>query len=68
MEDADLHTLTAKIDLLIRRIEQLKTDQRILLANEQAWRLERAQLIEKNEMARQQVESMILRLKALEQN
>ncbi len=68
MDDADLHTLTAKIDLLIRRIEQLKTDQRVRLANEQAWRVERAQLIEKNEMALQQVQSMILRLKALEQN
>ncbi|MGV8841910.1 MAG: TIGR02449 family protein [Pseudomonas sp.] len=68
MEDTDLHTLTAKIDLLIRRIEELKTDQRVRLTNEQAWRAERAQLIEKNEMARQQVQSMILRLKALEQN
>jgi len=68
MEDTDLHTLAAKIDLLIRRIEQLKIDQRVRLANEQTWRVERAQLIEKNEMARQQVESMILRLKALEQN
>ncbi|SFP38529.1 TIGR02449 family protein [Pseudomonas borbori] len=68
MEDADLHALTTKLDLLIQRVEQLKARNRVLLANEQAWREERAHLIEKNEMARHKVESMISRLKALEQD
>ncbi|UVE17626.1 TIGR02449 family protein [Pseudomonas sp. LS44] len=68
MEDADLRALTAKLDLLIRRIEQLKVDNQLLRAGEQAWREERAHLIEKNEMARLKVESMISRLKALEQD
>lgn len=68
MEDADLHTLITKLDLLIQRIEQLKAQNRLLLDHEQAWREERAQLIEKNELARHKVESMISRLKALEQN
>lgn len=68
MEDADLHSLTAKLELLIQRVEQLKSHNRQLLGNEQAWREERSQLIEKNEMARVKVESMILRLKALEQD
>lgn len=68
MEDVDLRALTVKVDLLILRIEQLKAEQRRQRANEQAWRTERAHLIEKNEMARQQVESMISRLKALEQH
>ncbi|MCF5413746.1 TIGR02449 family protein, partial [Pseudomonas syringae] len=35
---------------------------------EKTWREERAQLIETNEIARQKVESMISRLKALEQD
>ncbi|MBQ1558278.1 MAG: TIGR02449 family protein, partial [Pseudomonas sp.] len=48
MEDADLHALTAKLELLIQRVEQLKAHNRLLLANEQAWREERAHLIEKN--------------------
>ena len=68
MEDADLQKLTAKFELLIQRLEQLKAHNRLLLANEKAWREERGQLIEKNELARQKVESMILRLKALEQD
>ncbi|MDV5863206.1 TIGR02449 family protein [Pseudomonas mendocina] len=68
MEDADLHALTAKLELLIQRVEQLKAHNRLLLANEQTWREERAHLIEKNELARHKVESMISRLKALEQD
>lgn len=68
MEDVDLQALAAKLDLLIQRVEQLKAHNRQLLANEKSWREERAQLIEKNEMARHKVESMISRLKALEQD
>ncbi|PJI48203.1 MAG: TIGR02449 family protein [Pseudomonas sp.] len=68
MEDADLHALIAKFDLLLQRLEQLKAENRLLRANEKNWREERAHLIEKNELARQKVEAMILRLKALEQD
>ncbi|MBA1273068.1 TIGR02449 family protein [Stutzerimonas azotifigens] len=68
MEDADLHLLTTKLELLIQRIEQLTAQNKALRAGEQAWREERAHLIEKNEMARLKVESMISRLKALEQD
>ena len=68
MEDADLQKLTAKFDQLIQRIEQLKAHNRLLLANEKGWRDERAHLIEKNDMARNKVESMITRLKALVQD
>ncbi len=68
MEDFDLQALTTKLDLLIQRVEQLKAQNRQLLTSEKAWREERAHLIEKNEMARHKVESMISRLKALEQD
>ncbi|WP_437879454.1 TIGR02449 family protein [Pseudomonas sp. LRF_L74] len=68
MEDAELQALTRKLELLIQRVEQLKSHNRDLLASERAWREERAQLIEKNELARHKVESMISRLKALEQD
>ena len=68
MEDADLHALIAKVDLLLQRLEQLKAENRLLRANEKSWREERAHLIEKNDLARQKVEAMILRLKALEQD
>ena len=68
MEDAELQALSRKLELLIQRVEQLKTQNRSLLAAEKTWREERAHLIEKNEMARQKVEAMISRLKALEQD
>ncbi|WXL25507.1 TIGR02449 family protein [Ectopseudomonas mendocina] len=68
MDDADLQALTQKLELLIQRVEQLKAQNRLLLASEKNWREERAHLIEKNEMARHKVESMISRLKALEQD
>lgn len=68
MEDADLHALIAKFDLLLQRLEQLKAENRLLRASEKSWREERAHLIEKNELARHKVEAMILRLKALEQD
>ena len=68
MEDTELQALSRKLELLIQRVEQLKSQNRALRASEQAWREERAHLIEKNEMARLKVEAMISRLKALEQD
>lgn len=68
MEDADLKLLASRLELLLRQLDTLKAENRLLHANEQAWRKERAQLIEKNEMARLKVEAMISRLRALEQD
>ncbi|MCQ4348808.1 TIGR02449 family protein [Pseudomonas stutzeri] len=68
MEDADLNALAAKIEQLIRQVEQLRLENRQLRAGEQQWRAERTRLIEQNELARQTVEAMISRLKALEQD
>ncbi|MEG0965184.1 MAG: TIGR02449 family protein [Pseudomonas sp.] len=68
MQENDLQTLMGRFELLIERVEQLKRQNALLLAEEKSWREERAHLIEKNEVARRKVESMILRLKALEQD
>ncbi|MGE6443323.1 TIGR02449 family protein [Pseudomonas bubulae] len=68
MEDTDLHALMARLELLISRVEQLNRQNALLTAQERTWREERAHLIEKNEIARNKVESMISRLKALEQD
>ena len=68
MEDTDLQALMARLELLITRVEQLKSQNALLLAQEKTWREERAHLIEKNDIARRKVESMISRLKALEQD
>ncbi|HAB03132.1 MULTISPECIES: TIGR02449 family protein [Pseudomonas] len=58
----------SRFELLIERVEQLKRQNALLVAQERSWREERAHLIEKNEIAKRKVESMILRLKALEQD
>ena len=68
MQENDLQTLMGRFELLVERVEQLKRQNALLLAQEKSWREERAHLIEKNEIARRKVESMILRLKALEQD
>ena len=68
MQENDLQTLMGRFELLIERVEQLKRQNALLIAQEKSWREERAHLIEKNEIARRKVESMISRLKALEQD
>ena len=68
MEDTDLHALMARLELLIARVGQCNRKNGLLIAQEKTWREERAHLIEKNEIARNKVESMISRLKALEQD
>ena len=66
MEQPEIDTLIEKVDRLIEICDQLQLQNRQLLAQERSWREERLQLIEKNDLARQKVEAMILRLKSLE--
>ncbi|MBK4993488.1 TIGR02449 family protein [Pseudomonas sp. S37] len=67
-QENDLQALMSRFELLIDRVEQLKRQNALLVAQEKSWREERAHLIEKNEIAKRKVESMIIRLKALEQD
>lgn len=66
MDEPEINTLTEKIDQLIEICDRLHTQNQQLLAQERSWREERLQLIDKNDLARQKVEAMILRLKSLE--
>ena len=68
MEQPEINTLIEKVDRLIAICDQLQLQNRQLLTQERNWREERLQLIEKNDLARQKVEAMILRLKSLEQD
>ncbi|MDY0249792.1 MAG: TIGR02449 family protein [Pseudomonas sp.] len=61
MKNTDLQALVLAVEQLIQRNTELK-------AQNKALREERVLLIEKNEVARQKVEAMISRLKALEQD
>ena len=66
MDQSDINALTQRISQLIDLCDQLKLQNQHLQAQERLWRDERVQLIEKNDLARQKVEVMILRLKSLE--
>ncbi len=62
----DLSSLEARVDELIRAVEELSEENRALRDQQSHLMAERAALIEKSELARSRVESMIARLKAME--
>ncbi len=66
MTDNALQVLEHKLDQLIAICDRLDQENVALKARETSWLQERARLIEKNELARTRVESMITRLKSLE--
>ncbi len=68
MIDPQLKSLAVKINDLIQLCEQLEGENRTLKFEAADWMEEREQLVEKTEVARRKVESMIVRLKALEQD
>lgn len=68
MADPQLKSLAVKINDLIQLCDQLDTENRALKAEAADWMEERDQLVDKNEIARNKVESMITRLRALEQD
>ncbi len=68
MAEQELKRLEIRLDELIRTINRLKEENRSLRTQQESLTSERAQLIERNEMARTRVEAMINRLKAMEQN
>lgn len=63
----DLETLERQVDELIRTCRKLRDENRSLRARQDMLVSERAELIEKTELARSRVESMISRLKSMEQ-
>ncbi|ODS24035.1 TIGR02449 family protein [Candidatus Endobugula sertula] len=67
MTEHNLQDLSQKLDELIRHCSQLHEDNQSLLKREQQWLNERAHLIEKNELVRKRVESMIQHLKSLKE-
>jgi len=66
--ETGLDILESRIDELIRIISKLTEDNRSLLSTQERLIAERAELIDKTDMARTRVESMITRLKSMETN
>ena len=65
---SDWTLLQSKVQELLALTDTLARENRALRAQQRNWSAERAKLIEKNELAKSRVESMITRLKALEQD
>ena len=64
--ELDLKRLESQVDQLIQTIERLSDENRNLRGKQQELMSERAELIEKTELARNRVEAMISRLRAIE--
>jgi cell division protein ZapB len=68
MSVTELDALERKVSELIELCQVLSRENRALRGRQNTWSTERAKLIEKNELAKSKVESMISRLKSLEQD
>ena len=66
MADAQLKELEKKIDELISLCQDLNRENQALKADCAGWQDERQDLLDKNELARNKVEAMIDRLRAME--
>ena len=64
MEEMDI--LERRVNELIALTEQLSRENKALRTQQDNWSVERAKLIEKNELAKHRGESMIGRLRSLE--
>ena len=64
MEEMDI--LERRVNELIALTEQLSRENKALRTQQEKWSVERAKLIEKNELAKSRVESMIGRIRNLE--
>jgi cell division protein ZapB len=62
----DLRRLEAQVDELIKANTRLQNENNSLLSTQESLVTERADLIEKTEMAKTRVEAMISRLKSME--
>ena len=62
----EMDILERRVNELIALTEQLSRENKALRTQQDNWSVERAKLIEKNELAKHRVESMIGRLRSLE--
>ncbi|MGM0571005.1 TIGR02449 family protein [Marinobacter sp.] len=66
MEQSDLQAMADKLDRLIERCRKLEQDNAAMRELQDEWNRERAQLIQRNDLAKNRIEAMIGRLRALE--
>lgn len=61
-------TLTDKVDDLIDVCADMKRENQLLKASESTWHSERKQLIDKNKESKSKLESILVRLKAMDES
>jgi cell division protein ZapB len=66
--EQELKVLEHRIDELVQLCSQLRDENRALRNKQSSLLMERAKLVEKNDLARTRVEGMLTRLKSLEQS
>ena len=67
MSEDKFQALNEKVEALIALCVEVKQENRLLRANEENWHSERRELMEKNKVAKSKLESILARLKALEE-
>ena len=68
MNDERFNALDEKIDALVALCTAMKRENQMLRNNEHNWQTERQQLLEKNKLAKARLESVLSRLKSMEQS
>lgn len=66
MSEDTFYNLNEKVDDLIHLCAEMKHENQVLKANENSWNTERKQLIDSNKEAKSKLESILVRLKAME--
>ena len=65
MSEERFDTLNEKVDDLIKLFSEMKRENQALKASENSWQIERKKLLEKNNEAKSKLESILVRLKAI---
>lgn len=67
MDKTPIQQLEQQVDELLRAGRRLREENLLLRSQQAAWLSERAQLIEKTDIARSRIEKMVTRLKQLDE-
>jgi len=68
MSEDRFEVLSEKVDELIDLCADMKRENQMLKAGENSWQSERKQLMDKNKTAKTKLESILVRLKAMDQS
>ena len=66
MEKSEIQQLERDVEELLRISRRSREENMLLRSQQAAWLIERAQLIEKTDLARNRIEKMMARLKELD--